>query len=80
MLSLLTRIVIYLPFNTIKNLFLAPTESYGKKCLWETGKGSFSHKLELVRAKIYCQEVNNGATHIFSMVFPYSVLFPLLSL
>jgi hypothetical protein len=64
----------------MKNLifFLQPTGE-GK-----TGEGLLSHKLELIfsflRVKIYWQAANKKATNIFSMVFPYSDLFPFVSM
>ena len=74
MLLLLTRIAIYLPIITMKNLIFLLQPNHIEKYLWKTGKGSVSHGLEIILfllvVKIYWQAANNGATHIFSLFSP----------
>ena len=63
-------------------LLLQP-KSY-RKMFVENSKGVTQSEIRtfvfLINGQIYWQAANNGATHIFHMVFPYSALFSLVSL
>ena len=64
----------------MNNFFLSQPNRI-EKMFVENHKGvtqaQISTYILLIKGQNIWQEANNGATHTFSMVFPYSDLFPL---